>query len=165
MRGLNDEIENWSLAATYKIISNRFWWPKVWVDVSHFVRSCKSCDKSNLSEQNEQYGSTPFSGLFQTWSIYFAGSLKEKPAGNISVLLAVENLSSSTVASASGSNYSNTSGVIKSIEGIICQLYANLISTLSDGDLKLESATVRDYAAIFSINYKINQLTTQNEIR
>ena len=56
------------------------------------------------------------SGLFNTWSIDFAGPLKETAAGNKYILLAVENLSSLQVASAVGTNYFNSSEVIKFVE-------------------------------------------------
>ena len=47
MRGLHDEIGHWSFTTTHKIISDRFWWPKIRIDVAHFVWSCDSCQKAN----------------------------------------------------------------------------------------------------------------------
>ena len=110
MKGLHDEIGHWSFATTYKIISDRFWWPKIRMDVAHFVRSCDSCQKANPSEPNGPYGRMPVSGLFHTWSIDFAGPLKETTAGNKYILLALQNLSSWPVASAIDTNYFNSKG-------------------------------------------------------
>ena len=82
MRGLHNEIRHLSFATTYKVISDRFWWPKILLDVAHFVRSCDYCQKANPTEQNGLYGRVSVSGLFHTWSTDFAGSLKERAAGN-----------------------------------------------------------------------------------
>ena len=108
MRGLHDEIGHWSFATPYKIISDRFCWPKIRIAVAHFVRICDSCQKANPSEQNGPSGRMPVYGLFHIWSIDFAGPLKET-AGNKYVLLALENLSSWQLASAMGTNYFNSS--------------------------------------------------------
>ena len=149
VKGLHIEIGHCSFASTYKIISDRFCWPKIWIDVAHFVRSCDSCQKANPSEQNGLYGRMPFSRLFHTWSIYFAGPLKETAAGNKYILLAVDNLSSWPLASATGTNYFNSSVVIK-------------LSTVWGPDTNLErrwpkfdSTVVRHYAAGASIDWKI----------
>ena len=123
MRGLHDEIGHWSFATTYKIISDRFCWPKIRVDDAQFVRSCDSCQKANPSERNWLYRRMPVSGLFHTWPIDFAGPLKETAAGSKYILLAVENLPSWPVASSIGTNYFNSIGVIKFVEEQICQLY------------------------------------------
>ncbi len=47
MEGLRDEIGDSAFAATYKIISDRFWWPRMGPDIAYFVRSCDPCQKSN----------------------------------------------------------------------------------------------------------------------
>ena len=155
MRGLHDEIGHWSFATRYTVISDRFWWKKIRVDVAHFVRSCDSCQKANPPEQNGSHGRMTVSGLFRTWSIDFARPLKKTAAGNKYILLAVENFSSWPVVSAIGANYFNSSRVIKFVEEQICQLYGNTIRTLSDGDPKFDSAGVRYYAAGSSIKWKI----------
>ena len=82
MRGLYDEIGHWTFTTTYIFISDSFWWPKVEVDVAHFVRSCDSCLKANTPEQNGPYGKMPVSGLVLTWSIDFAGPLKQTASGS-----------------------------------------------------------------------------------
>ena len=155
MRGLHDEIGHCSFATTHKIISGRFWWPKIRIDVSHFVRSCNSCQKSNRSEQNTPYVRMPVSRLFRTWSIDFAYPLKERAVRIKYILLAIENLSSLPVDSANGTNYFNSSGVTKFLQEQICQVYGNPIRILSDSDPKFGSAVVRDYAISASIEWKI----------
>ena len=97
----------------------------------------------------------PVSELFHTWSIDFAGPLKETAAGNKGILLAIENLSSWPVASFIGTNYFNSSGVIKFVVEQIRQLYENPIRILSNGDPNFDSITVRDYAAGASIDWKV----------
>ena len=66
MSGFHDEIGHWSFATTYKIISGRFWCPKIRVCVAPFVRGCDSCQNANPSEQNEPYWRMPVSGFFYT---------------------------------------------------------------------------------------------------
>ena len=88
----------------------------------------------------------PVRGLFHTWSTDFAGPLTETAAGQKYILLAVENLYSWPVARVIGTNYFNSSGVTKFDEEQMCQLYGNPLRILSDGDLKFDSAAVRDYA-------------------
>ena len=64
-------------------------------------------------------------------------------------------MSSWPVASAIATNCFNSRGLIKFVEEQICQLYGNPIRILSDGDPKLESAAIRDYASGASIDWKI----------
>ena len=47
MKGLDDEIGHSSFAKAYEIILDRFWWPRIRIDVAHSVRSCDSCQKAN----------------------------------------------------------------------------------------------------------------------
>ena len=154
-RGLHDEIGHWSFATTCKIVSDRLWWQKIRTDFAHFVRSCYSNQNSSPSEQNGPYRRMPVSGLFHTWSFDFARLLNETATGNKYILLAAENLSSCPVASAIGSNYLNSSGVIKVVEEHLCHLYGNPIRILSGGDPNFDSAAVRDYASSASIDWKI----------
>ena len=67
------------------------------------------------------------------------------------MLLAVENLPIWPVATAIGTNSSNSSGVIKFVEEQLCQMYGNSVRILSDGDQKFYSAAVRDFATHASI--------------
>ena len=43
LKGFHDEIGHWNFDTTYKIISDRFWWPKIRPDISQFVRRCDPC--------------------------------------------------------------------------------------------------------------------------
>ena len=69
--------------------------------------------------------------------------------------MALENLYSWPIASAIGTNYLNSSGVIKFVEEQICQLYGNPIRILSNGDPKFDTVAFRDYSARASIEWKI----------
>ena len=90
--------------------------------------------------------------------------MKETAAINKYILLAVENLDSWTVASAIGTNYFNSSGVINFVEQEIFLLYGNPIRILSDSDPKFDNAAVKDYAYSASIDSKIIQLIIQEEM-
>ena len=117
------------------------------MDVGHFVRSPDSCQETNTPEQTGPYGRMPVSGLFRTWSIDFSDPFKETATGNKYILLAVENLSSWPVASVIGTNYFNSSGVIKFVQEQVRQLDGNAIGILSESDPKFDSVAVRDYAS------------------
>ena len=56
MEGLHDEIDHWDFATTYKVITDRFWWPRIRPDVAHFVQSRDPCQKTNPTEQSIPYG-------------------------------------------------------------------------------------------------------------
>ena len=155
IRGLHDEIGHWRFATTSKIISDRFWWPKIRMDVAHFVRNCESFQKANPQEKNVPNGRMPVSGLFHAWSIDFAGPFEETTPGKKYILLAVENLPSWSVARAMGTNYFNISGMIKFLQEQICQLYGNPIRIFGNDDSKFDCVAVRDYASVASIDWKI----------
>ena len=80
--------------------------------------------------------------------------MKETAAGNKYILLAIEKLSSWPVSSAIGTNYFNSSGIFKAIEEQICQLYGNSIRILSDGDPNFDDASLKDYTATASTDWK-----------
>ena len=119
------------------------------------MRSCDPRQKTNPLEQNGPYWKMPVRGLFHTWSIDFGGPLKETAVGNKYILSAVENFSSLLVASAIGTNYFNSSGVIKFVEEQISQLYGDPIRIVRDGDLRFDIAAARDYASSVLIDWKI----------
>ena len=89
MIGLHNEIAHWNFATIYKIISDRFLWLKICLNVALFVRNCESCQNVATSEKNNPYGKISFSGLFHTWLIDFAALLKEAAAGNKYIFFAV----------------------------------------------------------------------------
>ncbi len=82
MEGLRGEIGHWNLADTYKIVTDRFWWPRMQPNIAHFVRHCDPFQKANLPEQIGPYGKIPINVSFYTWPIDFAGRLKERKVGN-----------------------------------------------------------------------------------
>ena len=85
------------------------------------------------------------SGLFDTWSIGFAGPLREPDAGNKYLLFAVEHLSCWTVACAIGAELFSSTGVVSFLEEHICWSYGNPLRILSDGDSKFDHGAVRDF--------------------
>ncbi len=101
MEGLHDEIGDWDFSKTYKIISDKFWCPKMRPDISQFVRNCDPCQNTNTAKQSTPYGKIPVSVLFYTWSIDFSG---------------VEYLSCPQVACAIGAELLNRTGVVGSTQ-------------------------------------------------
>ncbi len=150
MEGLHEEIGRWDFATTYKIVSDRFWWPRTRPDIAHFVRSCDPSQKTN-----PPYGKIPVSGLFYTWSIGFGSPLKETEDDNKYLLFAVEHMSCWPAASAIGTEMFNGAGVIKFVQEQISRLYGNPVRIVRDGGSKFDNGAVRDFATPAGIHWKI----------
>ncbi len=143
MEGLHNEIGHWDFATTYQIITDGFWWSTMRPDIAHFVRSCDPYQKTDPPERRSPYGEITVSGLFQTWSIDFAGPLKETEDGNRYLLLAVEQMSCWPIACAIGTEIFNGAGVINCVIDKICWLYGNPVRIVCDGDSNFDNGAVR----------------------
>ena len=64
MKGLHDDIGHWSFATTYQIISDRFWWPKIRIDVAYFVRSRDSARRLIHPNRTLRMGGCPSADCF-----------------------------------------------------------------------------------------------------
>ncbi len=42
---MHDDIDHWDFRATYKLISDRYWWPSMRNEVASHVRTCDDCQK------------------------------------------------------------------------------------------------------------------------
>ena len=154
MRGLHDEVGHWDFGTTYRMISDRFWWPSMRKEVAHFVRSCDICQKTNAPEQGRPYGKMPVSGLFHTWSIDFAGPLPVTSTGSKYILIAVEHLSGWPVAQSLSSDLFNSIGVLQFVEKEIVATFGYPTTIISDNDTKFQSAPVKDYAKKGNVDWK-----------
>ena len=154
MTALHDDIGHWGFAATYQMISDRFWWPKMRPDISHFVKSCDACQRTNPPEQSSPFGKIPVSGLFHTWSIDFAGPLPRTQSDNRYLLIAVEHLSGWPVARALPESHFNSLGVMTFVDEEIVAPFGSPKCMVSDNDMKFNSHLVRGYAKSVGIQWR-----------
>ena len=46
LKGFHDDIGHWDLNTTRQFVTERYWWPTVYKDVTDYVKSCNGCQKS-----------------------------------------------------------------------------------------------------------------------
>lgn len=109
----------------------------------------------NSPAKTGPFGKIPVSRLFHIRSIDFARKLEETKMGSISILLAVEHLSSWPVAAGIVVQDFNGAGSIKVVEERICAVYGKPVRILSDGDSNFDNAAVRKFPSHERITCKI----------
>ncbi len=82
------------------------------IDVVHFAKSWDESKKANPCELNLPHGKLSVSVMLHTWSLDFAGLVEETDVGGRYILLAIESLSNSPVASVIIPDIFNSIGVI-----------------------------------------------------
>ena len=92
IRMFHDSIGHWDGQTSRQFITERFWWPRVVGDMHHHVKSCRGCQHVKPVPKYHKTLRTPLTGLFDTFSIDFAGPLVPGPDGERYLLVAVEHL-------------------------------------------------------------------------
>ncbi len=100
LTALHDDIGHWDFRASYKILADRYWWPSMRNDVAAHVRTCDECQKTKPYARYKSAQHQPVSGIFDTWSLDFAGPLPRTARGNRYLLVGVEHLTGWPVAAA-----------------------------------------------------------------
>ena len=100
LQGMHDDIGDWEFKSTYEFIASRLWWPNIRSEVSNFVRICDVCQRTKPDNREKFQGRIPLSGLFNTWSVDFAGPLPKTKSGNQYLLVGIEHMSKWPVARA-----------------------------------------------------------------
>lgn len=111
MKGLHDEIGHWDFNKTYRIMSERFLWPAMRMEVYYFVESGDICQKTNPPVQGLAYGKMPVCGLFHTLSLDFAVPLLPQLVSR-HLLIGVEHLTGWPVAQTLLEHLFNSMGVL-----------------------------------------------------
>ena len=104
LRMFHDSIGHWDVETTRQFIAERFWWPRMPVSISHHVRSCDGCQRAAAVPRYRTTLRAPLTGLFDTFSLDFAGPLIPGPGGERYLLIAVEHLTSWPIAIATVSD-------------------------------------------------------------
>lgn len=65
LEALHDNLGHRGVSETYRRLMDRAWWPKIYEDVSHWVKSCDECQKRKAKEEREKRTSTRTRGMFE----------------------------------------------------------------------------------------------------
>ncbi len=98
LTAIHDDIGHWDFRATYKILADRYWWPSMSNYVATHVRTCDECQNTKQYARYKSAQHQPVSGIFDTWSLDFAGPLPRTARGNRYLLVGVEHLTGWPVA-------------------------------------------------------------------
>ena len=107
----HDSIGHWDGETTQQFLAERFWWPRMVGQMYAHIKSCKGCQLAAAVPKYRTTLRTPITGLFDTFSIDFAGPLVPGPQGERYLLIAVEHLSGWPMARATTSD---TADVVRS---------------------------------------------------
>lgn len=92
MESFHDNIGHWGIASTRQFITDRYWWPTVYVDVAGYVKSCDGCQRSSHLPTYRTTMRLPVSLIFDVFSFDFAGPFPKTKQGISFLLVAVEHL-------------------------------------------------------------------------
>ena len=112
------------------------------------------CQKTKPTNRKEITDIIPISGLFNTWSIDFAGPLPNTRKGNRYFIIGVEHVSKWPVARSIPPSLFNAKGVIGFIQDEIIKPFRSPVHILSDNDLKFDCAALHGFASKHDIDWK-----------
>ena len=148
----HDNIGHWDGETTRQFIVERYWWPNVVRDVFGHVKSCKGCQ---LASPVPKYRTTlrmPLTGLFDTFSIDFAGPLPVGPGGEKYALVAVEHLTSWPMVLATTTDTADT--VLKFIAEQIVHPFGPPGTIISDNARCFTAAVVENLVSSYGTRWK-----------
>ena len=113
------------IARTAAAVARYFYWPRLYADVAHYVRSCRTCaaakPSSRLRLGSESFESIP-SQPFTHWSMDLIGPLPKSKAGNDWIVTWVDRTSKTIVARACKTGRSSGADLADlTFEAICCQ--------------------------------------------
>ena len=88
----------------------------------------------------------PVSGLFNTWSLDFAGPLPRTESGNQYLLFGIESMSKRQKAQAISAELFNSLRALKFVKEEIILPFGSPKFILSDDDLKFDCKAIEDFA-------------------
>ena len=92
LKCFHDDIGHWNLKTTRQFVTERYWWPNIYKDVTEYVKSCDGCQKARQIPKYKTTLRLPVSSLFDVFSTDFAGPSSAISSGNRFVLVTVEHL-------------------------------------------------------------------------
>lgn len=104
----HDDIGHWDAITTRVFVRDRFWWPGVYRDILDYVRGCDGCQHAQRLPTYHKNLRAPVTGLFETFSIDFAGPPIASRGGKRFVIIAVEHLTGWPIAWATESSTADT---------------------------------------------------------
>ncbi len=89
---MHDYIGHWDFRATYRVLSDRYWWPSMRSDVAAHFRTCDRCQETKPYIDYTSTQHRLVSGIFDVWSLDLAGTVPRTRNGNRCLLVGVEHL-------------------------------------------------------------------------
>ncbi len=114
-------------------------------EVMEFVKTCDVYQKTKPANRKGILGQIPISGIFNTWSLDYAGSLPTTKNGNKYIINGVEHKSRRPVARVIPQSMLNSRGTMSFIEEEIIRPYSSPQYIRSDNDLKFDCLEIHDF--------------------
>lgn len=111
----HDDVGHYSRKTTVTSLSDRFWWPYMYKEVCEYVKTCEDCQRMSFISKYSSRLKVPWTRLFSTLSIEFAGPFPTTTRGMSFLLVCVEYLTGWPLA------YPNTSAVASEVIAFIKQ--------------------------------------------
>lgn len=137
LKFLHDSVGHWYLQATRKLISERFWWPRIQEYVNLYVRSC---DASQNMKPIPKYVSILYrtlKNLFEVFSVDFSGPIPKSSRWNCFIIIGVENFTGWQISNETCNGSAET--VIKFVEENLVHYFGPPRKLISDNAARFTS--------------------------
>ncbi|OMJ14717.1 Transposon Tf2-8 polyprotein [Smittium culicis] len=154
LKAIHDQMGHFAVETIWNIVSEQYWRPKMYSEVSNYIKSCYSCQKFFLGRPSYKFGGqTSISGLFDTWYLDFLGPLPMSKNGNQYILVGVESLSKYPVAMPCNNQTSNT--VIKYLSSMFA-IFGEPNSLRTDQGTRFTSGTLSAFLREANLRIELN---------
>ncbi|CDF33409.1 unnamed protein product [Chondrus crispus] len=92
LKGFHEDIGHWDLKTTRQFVTERYWWPTVYMDVRDYVKSGDGCQMARPILKYKNTLRFPISSLFDVFCVDFGGPFPATSFGKRFLLVAVEHL-------------------------------------------------------------------------
>ena len=127
---------------TASVVARSYYWPHLYADVAHFVRTCKACIGAKSSSQ-ARLGVESFSTVpdqpFTHWAMDLIGPMPKSKAGNDLIVTWVDRTSKTIVAEAIRSGKSSGRDLAALTMRHICSRYGLPLKLTHDNDVRFRA--------------------------
>ena len=95
MKDFHDHNGHFGIKKTYAAIQLKYYWPKMFQEISDFVRSCEICQRVKRHAHPNTYplNPLPVAGVFERLHLDIIGPLHKTSSGNEYILVCVDSFS------------------------------------------------------------------------